>query len=173
MRLLLVVLLLSIYVLYIVISPRDTVAELKSVFDWRVIRRGLRFRFPRRLRWPTISLPPIRFSVSGLIVATTCVAIYLAVMRAKGEPLDNVAIIAAVIVGGLCLAVLIAWNAQSRGVLRKQRSSYRPSKSKSTQTLPSITVDPRHEAKPFKGAAFPEMKTDGTDEPTGHKRVAD
>lgn len=144
--------------LYLFLSPRDTLHELKLVFDSRVIRRGLRFRLPRRL--PRLRLPKLRFSISTILVVTASTAVYIGFMRAQQEPLFNVIVIAVVFLICAAVVVLVATNTQGRGVLRKQRASYRPAKSVVRKPTPKINVDmtqPRHVTKTFDDPRFPDF----------------
>ena len=149
--------LILLFCLYVFLSPRDTSAELKLVFEPRVIRRGLRVRFPRRIRIPKISFPPIRFSILGLLFVTAVVAVYIGYMQAIGEPLFNAIVLAFVPVCVLIISLFIGWNSQGRGVLRRQRANFRPAASESDQPLPAIEVDSVHKTSTFVEKSFPEL----------------
>ena len=155
-----------IFALYLFLSPWDTFSELKVVFDPRVIRRGLRFRFPRRIRMPSISLPPIRFSILGLLVMTAVVAAYIGFMQAENEPLVNAVIMAVVVILLTVVSILVGWNAQGRGVLRKQRAKYLPDDQVSKQSMPAIQTDSVHKTIVFRGKSFPRLQSndEGLDE---------
>lgn len=144
--------------LYLFLSPRDTLHELKLIFDPQVIRRGLRFRLPRRL--PHVELPALRFSISTILAVTASIAIYIGFMKAQQEPLGNAIVIAVVLLACAVVVILVACNSQGRGVLRKQRERYRPVKPATRKTAPKIDIDmtqPRHVTKTFDGVSFPEL----------------
>jgi hypothetical protein len=164
-KVILVTMLFTILVIYLFLSPRDTFAELKLIFDRRVIRRGLRFRIPRRL--PRIKLPQFRYSIFGLLAITTAVAVYSGFMRQQQESLSGIVGSTVVLLVCCGIVVLAACNATERGVLRKQREEYLPSTSGEYPGM-QIEVDtsePRHVSMIYDEQSFPEVSLrEATDE---------
>ena len=55
--------------LYLLVSPRDTTAELKAIFEPRIIRRGTR-----------IQKSSLQFSIRGMMITTTITAMIIALV---------------------------------------------------------------------------------------------
>ena len=153
-------LLFLIGILYLILSPKDTAAELKLIFDWRMIRRGLRVR-PPRLR----NLPRIRFSILHLILGTTAIALFFGWVIWQGLTVEQMLGVIVLTLFALSIFTGVAVAVGGRGVLREQR----PLTANVDNVRPPIVDivispdEPKHQNVQYEDDSFPMMVDETTD----------